>query len=433
MKKKIILPVVLIVALSLVALWGVYAVLGSVGQANAYTEDGRQIIYFGSWAGVEEAQGIQKILDELNPTLEDYYIVHQPQPADYYTKLQASMVGRSSSDLFWIDQNFFTQFADTGMLMDVTDCVKASDNPAANLDDYFPFILRTTMWDGKLYGLPWLAQPLILYYNKNLFDEAGLPYPDETWTWDTFLDVTEKLTKDIDGDGKNDQWGFTAETGWPPPEMFVWQAGGELVTPDLKEVPIDTPEAIRGWEFWQSWIYDDVHSVPEAIIGERGFSEMFKSGHVAMFMGGASDDFESIKDIRVGYSVVPKGPVNRDNLVWTATTTIPVFTKHPEYACDALIRLTDAFHHWKIVAPRYSLANAETIKQSVPAKAEGAEIIAEAAKETRAENIIPRQNEFDTIYDREFKYPLAHHQGTAAELAAKVRPRLESLLPDESK
>ena len=67
--------------------------------------------------------------------------------------------------------------------------------PAAKLDDYYPGSLDVSKYNGKLYGLPWIAQPVMLYYNPALFNAAGISPPDESWTWDTFKDAAKKLTK----------------------------------------------------------------------------------------------------------------------------------------------------------------------------------------------------------------------------------------------
>ena len=134
-------------------------------------------IRLSTWAGVEEAAELQAILDEINANETRFQIVHEPAPADYYTKIQTSLAGDTSADLFWLSQEHIAGYAQQGALLDVTDCLAASDNPAADLDDYFPEILKTAQLAGRTYGLPWIAQPVVLFYNTALFDEAGLDYP----------------------------------------------------------------------------------------------------------------------------------------------------------------------------------------------------------------------------------------------------------------
>jgi len=384
-----------------------------------------------TWAGVEESAELQEVIDEINAQVDHFQIVHEPAPDEYYTKVQTALAGGTSADLIWLSQEWIAGMAAEGALLDITDYLMNDDpavHPAADLNDYFPDIIKTAMYQGRYYGLPWIAQPVVLYYNRALFDEAGLDYPTMDWAWEDFEQAAAALTKDLDGDGENDQWGFTM-TGWPPPQMFVWQAGGEVISADLTECPIDAPEAIQGFDFYANMIYDDVHTPPEAVIQEQGFAEMFKAGKVAMFMGGAADDLDRVEGLDVGVVAVPAGPAGRPTFAWTASTVIAAQTEHPDIAYEALVMLTEGIHHWKIVAPRKSLATAEGIVEAEPRKAANAEAIAEAVPYMRAFNIIPRHQEWDTIFWGDFMDPLFHHEGTAAELAPEIRPLLEELLP----
>ena len=385
-------------------------------------------IRLSTWAGVEEAAELQELLDEINASQGHYQIIHEPAPADYYTKIQTTLAGGTAADLMWLSQEFIAGFSDQGALLDVTDCIVASDNPAADLDDYFPEIIKTAQLNGRTFGLPWIAQPVVLYFNRGLFDAAGLDYPNMDWTWDELEAAAAGLTADTDGDGTNDQWGF-ALNGWPPPQMFVWQAGGEVITSDRSESPVDSPEAIQGFQFYADLIYDDVHTPPEAILQEQGFGEMFKAGKIAMFMGGAADDLDRVDGLDVGLVAVPAGPGGRATFAWNASTVVFAATENPELACEALIALTDAIHHWKIVAPRKSLATAEGIAAAEPRKEANAAAIAAAVPDMRAFNILPRQQEWDSIFWSDFMDPLFHGEGTAADLAAELRPDLEAVLP----
>jgi multiple sugar transport system substrate-binding protein len=382
-----------------------------------------------TWAGVDESAELQEVIDEVNAQVDHFEIVHEPAPDDYYTKVQTALAGGVSADMIWLSQEWIAGMADEGALLDITDYLEAdTEHPAGDVDDYFPDILKTAMYQGRYYGLPWIAQPVVMYYNRALFDAAGIGYPDLSWTWNTFRDAAAVLTQDTDGDGANDQWGFTLN-GWPPPQMFIWQAGGDVISADLSESPVDTPEAIAGLDFYAGMIYDDVHAAPEAVISEQGFGEMFKAGKIAMFMGGAADDLDRVEGLDAGVSAVPAGPAGRPTFAWTASTVIAAQTDYPAIAYEALAMLSEGIHHWKIVAPRKSLSTAAAITASEPRKAASAASIAEAVPYMRAFNILPRHQEWDSIFWGDFMDPLFHHEGTAAELAPEIRPLLEEVLP----
>ncbi len=383
-----------------------------------------------TWAGADESKELQAIIDKINASATDYQIVYNPAPADYYTKIQTMIAGNQAPDLFWLDQDHIVPYADKGALLDLTDMLKADKSPAAQLDDYFPSQLATAQYNGKTYGLPWIAQPVILYYNPALFDAAGVKYPDENMTWDDFKAAAEKLTKP---DGS--QYGTTLN-GWPPIWMFVWQAGGELIAPDLKSSPIDSPEALAGEQFYADLIYNKKYAPPEATIKEQGFEAMMRAGKVATFWGGAADsyDYDHQNDPKVPVLKAALPPKNaktgkRTTFAWTASTSISAATKHPDLAYKALIALTDGTQHWKVPAPRKSLATADVITASVPGKKDSAAIIVQAMQDMRSETVIPRMDEWNTMYYEQFQDLLFHGKGTAADLAAKARPQLEELLP----
>jgi multiple sugar transport system substrate-binding protein len=216
--------------------------------------------------------------------------------------------------------------------------------------------------------------------------------------------------------------------------MFIWQAGGETITPELDACPIDTPEAIEGAQFYADIIYKEEYAAPESAIAEQGFGEMMKAGKIGMFYGGSADDLDYAykKDpanAEIAMALVPSGPAGRATFAWTASTVVNAETENPEIAYKALVALTEGIHHWKIVAPRQSLATEEVIAESQPDKAESAGIIVQAMDDMRTINLIPEQAEWDLTFSEEYQTPLFFDEGTAEELAPEVRPMLEDLLP----
>src|SRR4030095_16699364 len=124
-----------------------------------------------------------------------FEIVPEAQPADYYTKLQTNLAGGTAADLIWLSQEYIAGYAQKGALLDITDRLAKDSRPAAKLDDYYPSILQTAQYDGKTYGLPWIAQPVMLYYNPKMFEAAGLKAPHENMTWGDFQAAAEKPTQ----------------------------------------------------------------------------------------------------------------------------------------------------------------------------------------------------------------------------------------------
>jgi len=397
-------------------------------RSTAVFAQAKTQIRLGTWAAVEEAKELQGVLDKVNAEATDFEIISEPQPSDYYTKLQTTIAGGTAPDLFWLSQEYVAGYASLGAALDLSDRLESDDTPAADLSDYFEPILRTAQYEEKTYGLPWISQPVMLYYNPELFDAAGVAAPDESWDWDTFKEAAGTLT-----DAQAGVYG-TSFNGWPPVPMFMWQAGGDTISEDLSECPIDSEEAIQAAQFYADIIYNEKYAVPEATIGEQGFAEMVKAGKVAMFYGGATDDLDvaAKKDPAnavIKMALVPTGPKGRTTFAWTASTVVNADSKNPDVAYQALVALTEGIHHWKIVAPRQSLATEETIAAVVPDKAESAPIIVQALADMRSFHVIPQQAEWDQTFNDEYLQPIFHQEATAEELAPEVRPMLEDLLP----
>jgi multiple sugar transport system substrate-binding protein len=372
------------------------------------------------------------VLDKINAKATTFEIVQEAQPADYYTKLQTNLAGGTAADLLWLSQEYIAGYAQKGVLLDISDRLAKDDRPAAKLDDYYPSVLQTAQYENKTYGLPWIAQPVMLYYNPKLFADAGVEPPNENWTWDDFKSAAAKLTKDTDGDGKADQFG-TAFNGWPPIQMFIWQAGGEVISEDKTKSPLDSPEALAGAQFYGDIIYNPEYAATEDVIKEQGFGELAKNGRVAMFYGGAGDDLDYAhtkdpKFAELKIALVPKGPQSRATFAWTASTVINAATANPDQAYAALVELTDGIQHWKIVAPRKSLATAEIIAASVPQKQDSAAMILAALPDARSFRIVPKQSDWDKAFFDQFQDPLFHRKGTAEELIKQALPDLEAAL-----
>jgi multiple sugar transport system substrate-binding protein len=383
-----------------------------------------------TWAGVGEAAELQAILDKINAESTEFEIIHEPMPSDYMTQVKTQLAGGTAADLYWVGNEDLALAAE-GVFLPLTDCL--ADQPAGSagdVNDYYPAIISTATQDGVVYGLPWIAQPVVLFYNKALFDAAGLDYPEAGWTWDEFYEDAKALTKDTDGDGKIDQWGFTAN-GWPPPQMFIWQAGGQVISEDLQTAPIDSPEALEGIDFYLKLAYNPEVSPSSDVIKEQGFDAMYRAGKVAMFMGGAADglDFEVENSAVVS---VPVNPKTKDGttFAWTASTVISATTQNPELACKALLAVTEGIQNWKIVSPRISQSTVEHLVATAPKKEASAEAIIAAVPNMRAFTIIPQLGAWGDVFWNKLMNPLLNKETdkTAEELAKEVRPLLDAAL-----
>ena len=127
--------------------------------------------------------GLKSIMDDF--TKETGIAVEiQVVPWDqYWTLLEAGAQGGTLPDVFWMHSNYSQMFMRNDILLDLTDRISQSD--VINPENYYEDILGLYQYDGKTYAIPKDYDTIALWYNKTMFDEAGISYPDETWTWDT--------------------------------------------------------------------------------------------------------------------------------------------------------------------------------------------------------------------------------------------------------
>ena len=138
-------------------------------------------IRLSTWAGVEEAAELQELLDEINASQGHYQIIHEPAPDDYYTKVQTTLAGGTAADLIWLSQEWIAGMADQGALLDVTDCVAASDSPQPTWTTTFPTYSRPPA--KRRYLRSALDRPASRpVLQQGLFDAAGMDYPNIDWT-----------------------------------------------------------------------------------------------------------------------------------------------------------------------------------------------------------------------------------------------------------
>lgn len=377
-----------------------------------------------NWAGVDEAAEFQAIIDDVNASQDQFEIVYEPKPADYYTVLQTALAGGEAPDLFWLDQDHMV-WAWDGVLLDISEYLAADTRDVANPDDYFPGVWQTAAFEDSVYGLPWIAQPVVLFYNKAIFDEMGMEYPNADWTWDQFKEAAVALTNE-------EHYGFTLN-GWPPPYIWIWGNGGDIVSDDLTQAPVDDPAVIDATQFYADMIYNEECCPSQETIAEEGFGEMFKAGRVAMFMGGAADDLDRVEGLDVGVSPVPKGNATGENttFAWIASTVINAKTAHPAEAYEALVLLTEGTHRWKIVSPRVSQATVEHLVASEPRKEQNAADIIAAVPYMRGFRLFPGFSEYIGVLWGDFFNPAFNGEDTVANLAPDARILLEDVLASQ--
>jgi multiple sugar transport system substrate-binding protein len=167
-----------------------------------------------------------------------------------------------------------------GILLKLDDYINSSDK--IDMSNYMSEITELYTWDGSYYAIPKDYDTIALWYNKTMFDEAGLSYPDETWTWDDLLDAATKLTK---ADGS--QYGFALNPSNDQDTYYnmVYSMGGYIVSDDHKSSGYDDENTIKAMEYVGKLLDN---ACPDSnTMSETGTDVLMQSGKVAMIMQGS--------------------------------------------------------------------------------------------------------------------------------------------------
>ncbi|WP_309064783.1 ABC transporter substrate-binding protein [Microbacterium sp.] len=263
------------VAVVAVAAAALTACSGGQGASGGSADGGPVTITYGMW-DQDQKPTMEKIAAAFEKTHPDVDVEIQVTPyKEYFTKLQTSVSGGSAPDVFWMNGPNFQLYASNGVIAPLDDAgIDAADYPDGLIDLY--------TYDGKLYGAPKDFDTIALWYNKELFDAAGVDYPKAGWTWDDLKAAAAKLTDPAKG-----QYGIAAsQFGQENYYNSIAQAGGEVINADGTKTGYDTPGALAGITLWTDLI--EAGSSPTAQqMTDTGPEDMFLSGKVAMFQNGS--------------------------------------------------------------------------------------------------------------------------------------------------
>lgn len=200
---------------------------------------------------------------------------------EYWTLLEAGAQGGEMPDVFWMHSNESQRYMSNEILLDLTD--KASDSELVDMSKYPEEIKELYTYDGKVYGIPKDIDTIALWYNKTMFDEAGVDYPDETWTWDTVVENAKKLTKE---DGSQYGIAIRNDNNQEAYYNIVYDMGGEIISDDKKTSGYDDPNTIKAMQYIEKLIQDG--SMPSMeTMSENNPDILLKSGKSAMSFHGS--------------------------------------------------------------------------------------------------------------------------------------------------
>ena len=289
----------------------------SLALLTVFTSAQTVELTFTYWGSPFEKEAVERMIQSFNDSHENIQVRGQHIPDAYFEKISTMVAGGTQPDVGYLGEVNALQWAQEGVLLDLTSYFKSDPEASSRLPaTYYNY-------DGeKTIGTNTAAETIIMYYNKDLFDAAGVSYPpskaSEAWTWDEF-----------------DTYGISFPTWWGGYTPLIYSNGGKLVSDDGTEFMMNSPEAVEVLQKMQDLIY--VHHVaptPAQAEALPSADIMMQSGKVAMSIDGHWKvlDYSQL-GFNWGMGVLPyfKEPTT---IVLGSPTVIFAGTQHPDEAFE---------------------------------------------------------------------------------------------------
>ena len=274
-----------LMALGLVVVMGATAAVGcgsKDGDGGSKTKDGKTKLTFGMWSETQMAN-MQAMIDEYekqNPNVE--IELQSSSYKEYWTKFEAAAAGGTAPDVMWMNVLHLDSYKDAGVLAELDDAIEEG---GLELEGNFPAALIDAYTrDGKMYGIPKDFDTNALFYNKEIFDNAGVAYPTDDWTYDDLLACCQELIDKGLGEGV---YPFACPVDFQTwYYQTVYANGGYILNEDATETGYDLPETQEGIQCWIDMI-EKGYAPSLNDINDTSADARFQSGHLAMNLAGS--------------------------------------------------------------------------------------------------------------------------------------------------
>lgn len=314
--------------LGLCLILSVLAAFGAVAQTKAPTE---LTVWMGSWW----SDKVPQITKEFEAAYPQYKLKIDALPINgYFDNAAAAILAGNPPDVLDIDITQVATFAAKNLLTDISSTVESK----LKASDFIKLCWEYSHYKGKMYGMPNRGTGNVYFYNKKMFDDAGVAYPKDGWNYDDLLAMAKKITVP----GQKYGVGIAADLSdpsnvWSSFVGVLWAFGGEIMNADATVCTMDSPGAIKAIAWWTE-LYTKQKVVPEGSLGytiSRDVVPLLSAGKVAMLPFGVSgaDTFKKVPGLQWDLVQAPGG-FNRGG-GWTYT--IPVTAAHKQAAVDYLL------------------------------------------------------------------------------------------------
>ncbi|PYP72851.1 MAG: hypothetical protein DMD41_07975 [Gemmatimonadetes bacterium] len=338
------------------------ALLGGCGGDHAAAAGADPLtLVLADWADYAEARLERRVLalyEQAHPGLRVVQQSAATYQAEYRERILTSMAAGAPPDVFRLDNIDVPGFTDRGAVLDLAPYL-----PRLGIDlrRYDPTVLSIFSRGAAVYALPDGYTPMVVVYNKDLFDRGGIPYPSDDWTWDDFTRIAKLLTRDTDGDGRIDQWGTAFDRRpflWIP---WIWAGGGDVLCADGRRATgcLDAAATVDAVRWYTDWVTRDSIAPPapplpppsgaSALRQSPGDNlRLFATGKVAMLTAGHFwipnlKPYLEPHRLRMGFVEIPhRAGVPPATVVYASGLAVPALAPHRKRSVELATYLADS-------------------------------------------------------------------------------------------
>ena len=320
-----------------------------------------------------------KKFEKLHPEIKIHYYSGIPKD-DYEEWLARKILKGDAPDVFMILSEDFSHMVSLGFLENLDKEIQ--EDKSVEIRDYYETSLEAGKIDARQYALPYETVPTLMFVNKTLLEKEGIPVPDADWSWDDLYRICKKVTKDLDGDGRLDQFG-TYNYGWLE---ALYSNDGKIFDPQGKKCYLTSERTEESVRF--------IQRINELYQGEKVTRETFDAGNVA-FMPLSFAEYRT-------YKTYPYKIKKYSDFQWDCIT-LPAGSMGDNISrVDSLLIGISSESRQKDMAWEFlkMLTNDREIQMELFRYSQGASVLKEVTNSKEAEEILKKDTEkSDKIID----------------------------------
>ncbi len=263
-----------------------------------------------------------------------------PGAGQYVPKLLMTYVAGNPPDLIHLDASSAAVFIDNGLLADLAPWIQA--DPNFDLDAFFPNVVDIARRGERLYAIPLDFTPMVVLYNKRLFDAAGVAHPRAGWTRNEFLAAARGLTVRESGEAAPPRYGFHFVNHMPFWFPWIQASGGDVLDPAGRRATgyLDSPRTVGAIRFLADMVR--THRVAPSLSQSAAAGvDLFRAERAAMVMTGHWSLIEyRVDKLDIGVATIPSDAARRVTVMYEAGLAISRASRHKDLAWKYVKHMT---------------------------------------------------------------------------------------------